>query len=104
MKNALSAFSAFGRLIAFVLVIAIIVGACVVLGPRLLHNCDNCGEFFVGTGYYTNIISSTLTNLVGGEDKIICKDCAAKDHALAIAAGQSIQDFKRPLFEQTEGE
>lgn len=100
MKVSLTCAGFFGKLIALVLVAAIIVGACVVLGPRLLHNCDNCGDFFVGTGYYTNIISSTLAELTGGADKVICGDCAAKDHAFAIAAGQSIEEFKRPLFEE----
>ena len=102
MKISLTGAGFFGKLIAFVLVVAIIVGVCAVFGPRLLHNCDNCGDFFVGTGYYTNIISSTLANLTGGEDKVICGDCATKDHALAIAAGQSIEEFKRPLFETEE--
>lgn len=103
MINSFSCAGAFGKLLAFVLVVAI-VAACVVLGPKLVHNCDNCGDLFFGTGYYTNIISSTLANLTGGEDKIICGDCAAKDHALALAAGQSIEEFKRPLFEETEEE
>ena len=102
MKPTVNASSVLGRTVAFILGGAIIVGVCAVLGPRLLHHCDNCGDFFVGTGYYTNIISSTLAGLTGGEDKIICADCAARDHALAIAAGQSIQEFKRPLFEQPE--
>ena len=102
MMKSVTCAGAFGKLLAIILVVAVIA-ACVVLGPRLAHNCDNCGTFFVGTGYYTNIISSTLANLTGGEDKIICADCAAKDHALAIAAGQSIEEFKRPLFEE-EGE
>lgn len=104
MMKSLSCAGGFGKLLVFVLVVAIVVGACAVFGPRLLHDCDNCGKFFVGTGYYTNIISSTLANLTGGEDKIICGDCAARDHALALAAGQSIEEFKRPLFEQKEGE
>lgn len=103
MKNVLSVSGKFGRFLALILVVAI-VAAAVVLGPRLLHSCDNCGSFFVGTGYYTNIISSTISDWTGGEDKIICADCAATEHALAIAAGQSIKDFQRPLFEQTEGE
>ena len=102
MKNAICGFGFLGRLIAVILVAAILVGLAVVFGPRLLHSCDNCGDFFVGTGYYTNIISSTLADLTGGEDKVLCVDCAAKDHALAIAAGQSIEDFKRPLFEEPE--
>ena len=102
MMKSFSCAGAFGKLLAFVLVVAIIAGACAVFGPRLLHNCDNCGAFFIGTGYYTNIISSTLANLTGGEDKVICGDCAARDHALALAAGQSIEEFKRPLFEEEE--
>lgn len=93
-----------GRVIAVILVVAILVAAGAVFGPRLLHNCDNCGKFFVGTGYYANFITNTLGGLTGAEEKILCGECAAKEHALAIAAGQSIQDFKRPLFEQPEGE
>ncbi len=93
----------FGKIISTVLVLAILAGAGYVFVPRLCHECDNCGEFFVGTGYYPNIISSTITSITGEEEKIICEDCAAKEHALAIAAGQSINDFKRPLFE-TEDE
>ena len=104
MKISLTAAGFGGKLIAFVLVIAILAGVFYVLGPRLLHNCDNCGDFFVGTGYYTNIISSTLAELTGGADKVLCGDCAAKDHALAIAAGKSIEEFKRPLFEPAEEE
>lgn len=104
MKNSLSCAGFFGKLIVFVLVAAIVVGAVAVFAPRLLHNCDNCGKFFVGTGYYTNIISSTLAEWTGGVDKVICGDCAARDHALAIAAGQSIEEFKRPLFENDEEE
>lgn len=90
------------RLIAGLVAIAVIVVALVVFVPRLTHTCDNCGSFFVGTGYTANVVSNALTSLSGQEDKILCKDCAAKEHALAIAAGKSLEDFKRPLFEEEE--
>lgn len=91
-----------GKIIAIVLVIAILAGTIAVFAPRLLHHCDNCDQFFVGTGYYANIVTNTLTQWQGAEEKVICADCAAKEHALAILAGKSIQDFKRPLFEDKE--
>ena len=90
------------RGIISVLLIAAVVVAAVVFVPRLPHTCDNCGEFFVGTGYEANVVSNALTQLSGQEDKILCKDCAAKEHALAIATGKSLSDFKRPLFEEEE--
>jgi len=91
--------------ISLLLAAAILVAAGVVFIPRLCHHCDNCGEFFTGTGYYANIVSNALSNLTGNEEKILCKDCAVKEHALAIATGGSVQDYKRPLFEtDKEGE
>lgn len=87
--------------IATVLVIAIVVAA-VIFAPRLMHYCDNCADFFIGTGYHANVVSNAITGLSGQEDKILCKDCAAKEHALAIAAGKSLKDFQRPLFEEEE--
>lgn len=88
-------------IVAAVLIVAIIVAA-VVFVPRLTHTCDNCADFFVGTGYTANIVSNAITSLSGQNDKILCKDCAAKEHALAIASGKSMDDFKRPLFEEKE--
>lgn len=96
--------------IALVLAAALVVGAAVILVPRLTHHCDNCGDFFFGTGYYANIVTNTLTGLAGVDDKILCVDCAVTEHAIAIATGSSISDFERPLFEfpetqpETEGE
>lgn len=87
--------------VAVILVVAI-VAAAVVLLPRVMHYCDNCADFFIGTGYHANAVSNAITGLSGQEDKILCKDCAAKEHALAIAAGKSLKDFQRPLFEQSE--
>lgn len=89
--------------IAIATVLAVvIVAALVVFAPRLMHLCDNCGDFFIGTGYHANVVSNAITGLSGQEDKILCKDCAAKEHALAIAAGKSIKDFQRPLFDQDD--
>lgn len=88
--------------VAIVLVVGILVGAAVIFLPRLCHTCDNCADFFLGTGYYANIVSNTITSLSGQENKILCKDCAAKEHALAIAAGKSLEDFQRPLFADEE--
>jgi len=74
-----------GGVIALVVVVAILVGAAVFFIPRLTHTCDHCGEFFFGTGYRANIISNTLTDIAGKKDKVLCVDCAVKEHALAIA-------------------
>lgn len=94
--------SGIGMIIALVLVVAIVVAAGVILIPRLTHHCDNCGQFFFGTGYYANIITNTLTDLAGTDSKILCLDCAVTEHAVAIATGSSIKDFERPLFEFLE--
>lgn len=88
--------------IALILVVVIVAAAGIILVPRLTHHCDNCGQFFFGTGYYANIITNTLTDLAGTDNKILCLDCAVTEHALAIATGSSIKDFERPLFEFLE--
>lgn len=76
-------------------VIAVIVVLGIIFIPRLAHTCNACDEFFIGTGYEPNIISDILSD----EEQIICKDCAEEQHALAIALGQSLDEFKRDLFE-----
>jgi len=90
----------FARFLVAMILIAAIVVAAVIFLPRLTHTCDNCADFFVGTGYSANMVSNALTSLSGQDDKILCKDCAAKEHALAIASGKSLSDFKRPVFEE----
>ena len=87
------------RFLVAVILVAAIVVAAVIFVPRLTHTCDNCADFFVGTGYSANIVSNALTSLSGESDKILCNVCAAKEHALAIASGKSLNDFKLPLFE-----
>ena len=88
------------RTLTSLVIIAALVIAGIVFIPRLTHNCDNCGNFFVGTGYYANVVSNALTSITGQQDKILCNDCAAKEHALSIAAGKSLDEFKRPLFNE----
>ena len=62
---------------------------------QIVHKCDDCDKVFLGAGYKPNIVD----NLFSSEDKIICKECAEKQHALSIAMGKSVDDFKRDLFE-----
>lgn len=90
------------RTIVVALAAVVLIAAAVVLVPRLTHACDNCGDFFVGTGYTANAVSDVITSITGQEDKILCEDCAIKEHALEIAMGKSIEDFKRPLFGDEE--
>lgn len=88
------------RLISTLIVLALLAAVAVIFVPRLTHTCDNCASFFVGTGYTANVVSNAISSISGEDEKILCKDCAAKEHALAIATGKSLNDFKRPLFEQ----
>ena len=90
------------RTVIVALAVVVLIAAAVVLVPRLTHACDNCGDFFVGTGYEANVISDAITTITGQQDKILCEDCAIKEHALEIAAGKSVEDFKRPLFGDKE--
>lgn len=90
------------KIVAIVLAAAILVSAGIVFIPRLVHRCDNCDSTFVGTGYYANVVTDFLTAVTGEEEKLLCKDCAMQEHGLAIAAGKSLKDFKRPLFESEE--
>ena len=87
------------KLIRKLILAAIVVAALVFFAPKLTHTCDNCDDFFVGTGYTANKVSDIITSITGQEDKILCKDCASKEHALAIATGKSLKDFRIPLFE-----
>lgn len=77
----------------FVVLIIIVTG--IIFVPKIVHECDDCGKTFFGTGYKPNIVDSLLSS----EDKIICKECAEKQHALSIAMGKTVADFKRDLFE-----
>ncbi len=80
-------------IVSFV-VVAVIAVSAIVFVPRLVHTCDDCGETFFGTGYRPNVISNVLT-----DDQIICENCAARQHAIEIALGYSLDGFKRGLFD-----
>ena len=77
------------------IVLAAVAAACGVFIPRLAHTCDDCGNFFVGTGYRPNVIADILTDT----EQIICKGCAEEQHALSILVGKSLDEFKRGLFD-----
>ncbi len=82
------------KIIAIALV-AVIVVAGIIFVPKLAHTCDDCGEFFVGTGYKPNVVSELLDD----QNQVICKECAEKQHALAIALGKTLDEYKLPLFD-----
>ncbi len=88
--------------IVVAVILVLVIAAGVIFVPRLVHRCDNCGKMFVGTGYYPNVVTSTIADLTKQEEKILCGDCARKEHALALAAGKSIAEYQRPLFEPSE--
>lgn len=81
------------KIVPIILVIIVIVAA-VIFCPKLMHTCDDCGKFFIGTGYEPNIIEDMLAS----EDMIICKDCAQEQHALSSLVGQSLDEYKIDLF------
>lgn len=83
------------KIIAIIAIVAVLLSVGVVFVPRLTHTCDDCDEFFVGTGYKPNVISDILSD----KEQIICKECAAKQHAIQIALGKSVDEFKRKFFE-----
>ena len=82
------------KIITSVLVM-VLVFACARVAPKVVHKCDDCGNYFVGAGYEANVVEDMLTD----EEQIICKECAEKQHAVAIALGKSVEDYKRDLFE-----
>ena len=82
------------KFIAFILIIALIA-AGVYFVPKLIHKCDDCGEFFIGAGHEPNVIKEILNE----EEQIICKSCAEDQHALSILAGSDVDEFKRSIFD-----
>lgn len=75
-------------------VVAVIVIAGVVFIPKVTHTCDDCGKFFIGAGYEPNIVE----DLISDEEQIICKDCAEEQHAISIAMGKSLDNYKKEIF------
>lgn len=88
------------KIISLIVAVAVIAAGVVFL-PKLIHGCDECGEFFIGTGYEPNVVSDIVSDILDpeAEDKIICKACAEKQHAIAIGLGGSVDDYKLPLFD-----
>lgn len=84
----------FKKIIAILAVVVVLVGG-IVFVPRLVHTCDDCGDFFVGTGYNANVASDFFAD----DEQIICRKCAEKQHAISITLGKSVNDFKRELFD-----
>ena len=75
-------------------IVAVIIIAGIVFVPKIVHTCDSCEKVFVGAGYEANVIADLLSE----EEQIICKKCAEEQHALSIAMGKSLDEFKRDLF------
>lgn len=81
------------KFITLLLVVAIIIAGIIFI-PKITHTCDDCEKFFIGAGYEPNAVE----DLISDTEQIICKECAEKQHALAIAVGKSVEDYKRDLF------
>ncbi len=79
-----------------ILVAIIIVLVGVFVGPKVVHECADCGETFFGAGYEPSKVIEFLEN--GDEDDVICEKCAEEQHALAIAMGDELDDFKKDIF------
>ena len=72
-----------------------IICAVVYFAPKLVHKCDDCEEWFVGTGYEANVIADVISD----DDQTICKPCAEKQHAIETTLGKSLDDYRKKLFE-----
>ena len=77
-----------------IIVAVVVVAAGIIFVPKLAHTCDDCGKFFIGPGYEPNV----LADLVTDDEQILCKDCAEDQHAIGIAMGQSLDEYKRDVF------
>ena len=73
----------------------VFICAIVYFAPKLVHKCDDCEEWFAGTGYEANV----LADVISDDDQTICKTCAEKQHILETTMGKSLNDYKKKLFE-----
>ncbi len=80
------------KFISLIIVVAVIA-AGIIYVPKLVHRCTDCDSIFVGTGYEPNVIGS----LISDEEQILCEECAREHHALALAMGKALDDFKKEL-------
>lgn len=76
------------------LLTVVLICAIVYFAPKLVHKCDDCEEWFAGTGYEANVLADAVT----GDDQTICKNCAEKQHTIGTTLGKSLDDYKKPLF------
>ena len=78
-----------------VIVVALIVIIGVVVGPKVIQTCDACDETFFGAGYEPGAVNEFFS---GDELEVVCEDCAMEQHAVEIAFGKSLDEFKRDIF------
>lgn len=72
------------------LIDAVIVVAIVFLGMKYINKCDSCEKIYLGLGYQPGFISE----LVNSDMEAVCKDCAEEQHAVQIALGKDIEEYK----------
>ena len=52
----------------------VFIGAIVYFAPKLVHKCDSCEEWFVGTGYEANVIADVIADVISDDDQVIPLD------------------------------
>ena len=82
------------KLISWLVKMVLII-AMVLYVPYYFHICVCCADFFVGPGYEANII----VDLALEDGRVICRDCAEKQHAVSTFFGKDLEDFRRPWIE-----
>ena len=60
---------------------------------RLVHKCDTCDKLFLGTGYKPNAAKASAGV------RVVCKDCAAKQHAASAYFGDGLKEYRYGIFE-----
>ena len=83
--------------IVLILVLIIVVLIGVFVGPKVIHECSDCGETFFGAGYEPSKVVEFLEGK-DDEENVICETCAEEQHSLAIAMGDELEDFKKEIF------
>lgn len=83
--------------IVLILVLIIVVLIGVFVGPKVVHECADCGETFFGAGYEPSQLNEWIDDTY--EDAVICEDCAEEQHSLELALGnKTLEDFKLEIF------
>lgn len=85
------------NIIIAVLVAVIVILVAVFIGPKVVHECADCGETIIGAGYEPGKLVEMLDD--SEEEMIICEACAEEQHALELAIGnKTLEDFEREIF------